>query len=58
VSVVAGHSNTVPQIVAGLAHEVSAIPDDEYGRMYVITLPPENARGACDPSVVELRYGD
>ncbi len=58
VSVVAGHSNTVPLVVAGLARAVSAIADDEYDRLYVITLPPEGARDACDPSVVELRYGD
>lgn len=67
VCVIAGHSNTVPQIVARLAHEVSGLvdspsgrvlPDDEFSRMFVITLPPEGARASCDATVLELRYGD
>jgi len=60
VAVVAGHSNTVPALVAALAPaaplvrkpEALALSEDDYDRLYVITQwAPE--RGA---SVVELRY--
>ncbi len=63
VCVVAGHSNTVPKIVVeltGLADSPAgrALPEDEFARMFVITLPATTARAACDPTVLELRYGD
>lgn len=36
---VAGHSNTVPQIVRGLSgHSVSAIADNDYNNLYVIRV--------------------
>lgn len=50
---VVSHSNTVPQIVEALtAVKVPAIKDDEYSRLYVITIP---ATG--HPSVVAAQYG-
>jgi broad specificity phosphatase PhoE len=63
VCVVAGHSNTVPKIVVELSGLRDsplgrAMSEDEFARMYVITLPQAGARTACDPSVIELRYGD
>jgi hypothetical protein len=63
VCVVAGHSNTVPKIVVGLTGLADSpagreIPEDEFARMFVITLPANTARAACDPTVLELRYGD
>lgn len=53
-AVVAGHSNTVPAIVRGLAGRgPEALGDDEHDRLFVVTL----AEG-CEPSLLELRYGD
>ena len=54
-AVVAGHSNTVPELVRRLApkREAFSIPDQDYDRMWVVTLT-----GPSGPSlVVELRYG-
>jgi len=51
VTLVVGHSNTLPQIVQRLgAGEVLPIADDEYDRLWVVTL---DAAGA---SAVTLRY--
>lgn len=65
VCVIAGHSNTVPKIVSALGTEIGnlvesssgkAIPEDEFGRLFVITLPQSGARAVCDTSTLELRY--
>jgi len=51
--VVIGHSNTVPAIVEALSGaKVSPIADDEYDRLYVITLTP-----GAKPSVIAAQYG-
>lgn len=64
VAVVAGHSNTIPQLIQALGGECKdledhpqygrMIPHDEYERLYVLSLSsdPEAA-----PATVELRYG-
>ncbi len=50
---VAGHSNTVPDIVAALgAPKPAAICDDGYDNLFVVTIPPTGAA-----SVVRLHYG-
>jgi phosphohistidine phosphatase SixA len=63
--VVAGHSNTLPALAAELGaplHDVQTTPkgpqlgDDEYDRVFVLTLPPSDSGVA--PSVLELRYGE
>jgi phosphohistidine phosphatase SixA len=53
VAVVAGHSNTLPGLIRGLAGgDVEAIGDDEYDRMFVVVVP------ASGPArVLTLRYG-
>ena len=40
-SIIVGHSNTVPQLVAALsdANDVPAIEDQEFDTMYVVTVP-------------------
>jgi len=40
-ALVVGHSNTVPQLVAALAHadKVPAIGDEEFDTLYVVTVP-------------------
>ena len=40
-ALIVGHSNTVPEIVAALAHpdDVPPIGDDEFDTMYVVTVP-------------------
>jgi phosphohistidine phosphatase SixA len=51
VALVVGHSNTVPDIIKQLgAGTVPPIADDEFDRLFVVTLP----RGA--PGVVTLHY--
>ncbi|MBL8857211.1 MAG: histidine phosphatase family protein [Planctomycetes bacterium] len=63
VALVAGHSNTVPQIAQhfglALAHTETSehgavLPEDAFDRLYVITLPPEGSKVA--PALLELRY--
>lgn len=54
-AVVAGHSNTIPELVGLLApeREELAVGDADYDRMWVVTLTGEHG-----PSlVIELRYG-
>jgi len=63
VAVVAGHSNTVPQLVAALGGEMSGlvedpkygklIPHEDYGRMVVVVLGADGKR----VTTIELRYG-
>lgn len=63
VVVAVGHSNTVPAIATRLGVEVGRLVDGaggkqideaEFGRVFVITLPPEGSGVA--PSCVELAY--
>ena len=60
VAVVAGHSNTVPQLVSGLGGEVGrltprgSLNDDAYDRLFVVTLPV----GESSTKTIELRYGE
>lgn len=60
VAVVAGHSNTVPALAKELGVELEALapsgqlPDAEYGRMVVLTLPVCTGATATR---LELRYG-
>ena len=48
-----GHSNTVPEIVAALAHasKVPPIGDEEFDTMYVVTVPTIGKA-----SVLRLKY--
>ena len=49
---IVGHSNTVPEIIAGLgAGTVPPIGDAEYDRLFVVTLVD-----AKSGNVVRLRY--
>lgn len=53
VVLIVGHSNTVPEIVAGLSGvAVAPIADGEYDHLYEVILPDEGAA-----RVVHLRYG-
>jgi phosphohistidine phosphatase SixA len=53
-AVVAGHSNTLPGLVRGLAGRgPETIGDDEYDRLFVVTHG-----SGCEPALLELRYGD
>ena len=49
---VSGHSNTTPRLVRLLGGESADIPDEEYDRLYIVTLNPEGTA-----STVLLRYG-
>jgi len=64
VTVVCGHSNTIPALAARLGAPLANVNDTpqgpqldekEYGRLFVLTLPP--AAAAVRPSGIELRYG-
>lgn len=66
VAVVAGHSNTVPAMVAGLGGALGGLTDgqhggvlaeDEYDRLVAVVLPPPGATGV-DARALDLRYGD
>jgi broad specificity phosphatase PhoE len=52
-ALVVGHSNTVPQLVADLAHaeQVPPITDDEFDTLYVVTVPTIGR-----PSVLRMKY--
>jgi broad specificity phosphatase PhoE len=51
--VVAGHSNSVPEIVKGLAGvAMDDIPDAQFDNLYVVVLPPAGAA-----SLTQLKYG-
>lgn len=61
VSVVAGHSNTVPALVEALGGhlerlEKGMLSETSFERLFVVTLPPPGSAAAT--SVVELAYGD
>jgi broad specificity phosphatase PhoE len=57
VAVVAGHSNTIPELVAALGGsardlEAGRLRDGEFDRLFIVTIP---AAGPC--STLELSYG-
>jgi len=55
VVVVAGHSNTVPALVADLGGgEPRELAESDYDRLYVVTMWGDERKS----SVLELRYGD
>lgn len=66
VSVVAGHSNTVPALIDALgAHlehlehlEQGQLPEDAFGRVFVLTLPPPELAERVATGLVEFGYGD
>jgi phosphohistidine phosphatase SixA len=68
VAVVAGHSNTVPDLAGLLGGEVSGlvdtghgpmIDDDSHDRMFLLILPTGGPAGTIERAqTVELRYGD
>lgn len=51
VALVAGHSNTVPGLVAALGAGEVAITEDTFDKLFVVVVPE---RGA--PTLVQLRY--
>jgi phosphohistidine phosphatase SixA len=51
VALVAGHSNTVPELVAALGAGTVAITEDTFDKMFVVVVPE---RG--EPTLVQLRY--
>jgi broad specificity phosphatase PhoE len=52
VVIVAGHSNTVPGIVAALgAPEPEAIAETEYGNLFIVTIP-----GTDPPTALRLKF--
>lgn len=64
IAVVAGHSNTVPDLarrlgapLAGLTDSKNGpvLPEEAFDRVYAVTLPPRGVEAA--PTVLELRYG-
>ncbi len=52
VVVVVGHSNTVPEIIAGLGGPKVSIADPEYNNLFVLTVGPSQS------SLLRLHYGD
>jgi broad specificity phosphatase PhoE len=63
VSVVAGHSNTVPALVEALGGKIERldkgqIGENEFGRVFVLTLPPAGAEGRVATTTLELAYGN
>jgi broad specificity phosphatase PhoE len=63
VSVVVAHSNTVPALVAALGGKIERLEkgnlaETEFGRLFVLTLPPEGSAGRVATSTLELAYGN
>lgn len=53
VVLVVSHSNTIPAVIETLAHvKVPPIADDEYDRLYIVTLPQSGP-----PRVIAAQYG-
>ena len=52
VVVVVGHSNTLPEIIAGLGGPTVKIADPEYNNLFVLTV------GESQSSLLRLHYGD
>ncbi len=66
VAVVAGHSNTVPAIVRALGGTIDGtmngaqgemLPDDEYGRLIEVVLPPAGAVATTAVETLRLHVG-
>jgi broad specificity phosphatase PhoE len=50
---IAGHNNTVPEIIAALGGpQMPIIPETEYDNLYVLTVPSEGA-----PKLLKMKYG-
>jgi phosphohistidine phosphatase SixA len=63
VSVVAGHSNTVPALVEALGGRIErlekgSLAESEFGRLFVVTLPPAGAGTDSAATTLELAYGN
>lgn len=63
VSVVVGHSNTVPALVEALGGKIERLEkgflaESEFGRVFVLTLPPAASAGSVATSTLELAYGN
>lgn len=63
VSVVVGHSNTVPALVGALGGtlerlEKGQLAETEFGRLFVLTLPPAGSEGRVATTTLELSYGN
>jgi len=63
VSVVVGHSNTVPALVAALGGKIErlekgSLAETEFGRMFVVTLPPAGSEERVATTTLELAYGN
>ncbi len=63
VTVVAGHSNTLPKLATSLGAPITGLvaanpelDDSAYDRLFVLTLPPADAR--VRPTILELHYGN
>jgi broad specificity phosphatase PhoE len=60
VSVVAGHSNTIPALAEALGGHLEGLVkgqlgENEFGRVFVLTLPPASASGVAT-TTLELGY--
>ena len=67
VAVIAGHSNTTPDLVKALGGKakdltemrgMQLIPEEEYNRLYVLTLPSPEHKNPAPVTTLELRYGE
>ncbi len=67
VAVVAGHSNTTPDLVKALGGQagdltsmrgMQVIPEEEYNRLYVLTLPSPEHKIPAPVTTLQLRYGE
>ena len=52
VVVVVGHSNTIPDIIAGLGGPKITIPDPEYDNLFILTVEGSKS------SLLRMHYGD
>jgi len=62
-SVVVGHSNTVPALVEALGGRIERLEkgflaETEFGRLFVLTLPPAESAGRVATTTLELAYGN